>query len=108
MEWHAEETLQLRLKVGPAEWLEIRKLTLRGYERPGGYEAHRPFDAVLQADLLGNRAFLHGMLRRDGADLNRHDYRGIARLLLEQFSIAEAVADRHGREIVMDARRWAA
>ncbi|MBA4340629.1 MAG: hypothetical protein C0423_00595 [Methylibium sp.] len=93
--------------VGPGEWLEVRKLTLRGYAEPGGYEAHRPFDAVLQADLFGSRAFLSGMLRRDGADLGRADYRGIARLLRDEFGIVEGVADRHGREVMLQAERWA-
>lgn len=107
MHWHAELTMQLKLLVGPGEWLEVRKLTLRGYEQPGGYEAHRQFDAVLQADLMGARAFLHGMLRRDGAELSRADYRGIARLLRDDFGVSQGVADRHGREVVMDAERWA-
>ena len=107
MHWHAELTLQLRLLVGPGEWLDVRKLTLRGYSEPGGYEARRQFDAVLQADVLGSRAFLHGMLRRDGVDLSRRDWRGIAQLLSGGFGVVEGVADRHGREVVMDARRWA-
>lgn len=108
MYWHAELTLQLRLLVAPGEWLDIRKLTLRGYAEPGGYEGHREFDAVLQVDVHGTRAFLHGMLRRDGAELGRADYRGIARLLHDQAGVTQRVADRHGQEVVMDAARWAA
>ena len=107
MHWHAELTLQMRLLVGPEQWLDVRKFTLRGYTEPGGFEERRQFDAVLQVDVLNARAFLHGLLRRDGAKLGRRDYRGIADLLSNQAGVTQGVADRHGREVVMDAVRWA-
>lgn len=110
MHWHAEVTMRLELQTGPGVWMRLQKLTLRGYLEPGGYEAHRPFDAVAQADVYAAeaRAFIYGALRRDGAPLGRADWRDLARLLHADFGVRTAVADRHGREVVLPAARWVA
>lgn len=109
MHWHAEVTFRLELLTGPGAWLRVQKLTLRGYLEPGGYEEHRPFDAVAQADVYSEdrRAFIHAAMRRDGAPLGRADWRDLARLLNADFGVETAVADRHGREVVLPASRWA-
>ena len=110
MYWHAEVTMELSVLTAPSKWLRIKKLTMRGYEKPNGYAMHIPFQAILQADVYAveARAFLHGMLRIDGGDLKRQDYRGIARLLMDDHGVSTGCADRHGEEVVFDAERWAA
>lgn len=106
MNWHAEVTLQLRVQIGGGAWLDFRRYTLRAYAEPGGYEARRPFDAVAQADLLGDKAFLHAMLRRDGLELSREAYRSLA-TLLAQFGVRQVTASRHGVDVTLEVDRWA-
>ena len=110
MHWHAEVTMELSVLTAPSKWLRIKKLTMRGYEKPNGYAAHIPFQAILQVDVYSveARAFLHGMLRVDGGDLRRQDYRGIAQLLVADYGVTSGCADRHGEEVVFDAARWVA
>lgn len=109
--WHAERTFKLEILTGPGQWLRITKLTLRGYDQPDGYAQHLQFLAVLQAEVfqaLEVRAFLHGMLRMEGGQLRRQDYRGIARLLRDDYKVTTGCADRHGDEVIFSAARWAA
>lgn len=110
MHWHAEVTFELAVLTGPGQWLRVKKMTLRGYTEPNGYARHIPFQAILQADVyqIEARAFLHGMLRVDGGELRRQDYRGIAKLLQADHGVATGCADRHGEEVAFDAARWAA
>lgn len=109
MHWHAEVTMRLEVKTGPGVWLKLLKLTLRGYSEPGGYEAHREFEAVAQADVyeVESRAFVHAALR-DGSRLGRADWRDLAKFLRLDFGVQTVVADRHGRPVVLDSARWAA
>lgn len=108
--WHAEVTFELAVLTGPGRWLRVKKLTIRGYDEADGYARHIPFKAILQADVyqVEERAFLHGMLRIDGGDLRRQDYRGIAKLLRLDHGVSTACADRHGEEVAFDMARWAA
>ena len=101
--------MRLELQTVPGVWMRLQKLTLRGYLEPGGYEEHRPFDAVAQADVYSAeaRAFVHAALRRDGAPLGRADWRDLALLLQADFGVVTAVADRHGREVLLQTARWA-
>lgn len=109
MHWHAEVTMSLALLTGPGQWLRLQHMTLRGYAQPGGYAAHAPFLAIAQADVYAEtgRAFVRGALRADGGQLTRDDWRALARLLGAEHGVITAVADRHGREVVLDCARWA-
>jgi len=109
MHWHAELTMSLDLLTGPGQWMRLRRMTLRGYEQPGGYQAHRPFDAIVHADVYTGtgRAFLSGALRARLGQLTRDDWRSLAQLLGSEHGVVTAVADRHGREVLLDCGRWA-
>lgn len=107
MHWHAELTLQLRLQRGDGLWLEQSRYTLRGYSQAQGYARRLPFDAVLQADVAGDRAHLHALLRRDGTELDRAAFRSLAELLAGQ-GVRWVVAHRHGVRVEMEVARWAA
>lgn len=104
MHWHAELTFELRLQHGGIEQLALRRYTLRGYHQPEGYAERRPYDAVLQADVLGDRAHLHALLRRDGAELSRPAMRSLAHVLCDH-GVRWIAADRHGQLVVLPIER---
>ena len=111
MYWHAELTFELRVKARAGVWLRTHRHTLRGYWTPGPDDRHDQFAAVVQVQIddADRSAFLSGMLRVDGRDLGRADYRALARVLLHEFGVVTGLADRGGEEPeVFDVARWAA
>lgn len=109
MYWHAELTLDFSVLTAPGKWFKLKELALRGYEHPGGYQAHDDFVAVVKVYVFGSerRAFLQAALRKDGGRLRKADYRDIAKLLLEDFDVVLGTADRGGDTVEFDAARWA-
>lgn len=110
MFWHAELTFDLRVLSRPGVWLRTRRLTLRGYWTSGADNRHDKFAAVMQAQIedTDSSAFLSGLLRVDGSELRRDDYRALAKLL-HGYGVVTALADRGDSEPAMfDVARWAA
>lgn len=78
---------------------QITSLTLRFYDR-GSYGEKSPYHATAQVEFLGDQAvFVHAALRRDGAALNRQQWRALADLLRDQFGVKTIEAERHGRRV---------
>lgn len=72
--------------------------TLRGYDAPDGFEKHRPFKAVAQVLVVGNKAIVWAMLDTVTVDISRRDWVAI-RKLLQQLGVTEVIADRHGEVV---------
>ncbi len=110
LHWYAEVTMTLSIQDGPGSVLKIKTLALRGFALEGGYALHKPFDAILFANVFEAqcRAFLYGFKSGDGAPLSRNDYRALTKLLRSEYGVTMATADRDGHATEMAAGRWMA
>jgi hypothetical protein len=90
-----------------AEWsTEVSALLLRGYARIGGGARREQFIAVAVIKMVGpRRAFIEGLLKADGCELTRADWRSLS-VELHARGIEAVSAIRHGRERTFRVADW--